>query len=57
MRIGYRKRIRIAPGVSLNVGRRGVGVSAGPKGAKVSTGPTGRQGSFSFFGLFSRKKL
>ncbi|MET3203147.1 UNVERIFIED_ORG: putative MnhB-related membrane protein [Bacillus proteolyticus] len=37
----FRKSIKIAPGVKLNVSKRGVGVSAGVKGANVSVGPSG----------------
>jgi hypothetical protein len=55
--IGYRKRIRLGRGLSLNLSRRGAGVSAGPKGAKVSAGPSGRRLSLSWLGFFSRRKL
>lgn len=37
----FRKSIKIAPGVRMNVSKKGVGVSAGVKGARVSTGPSG----------------
>ncbi|TKI43439.1 DUF4236 domain-containing protein [Bacillus mycoides] len=37
----FRKSIKIAPGVKINVSAKGVGVSAGVKGARVSTGPSG----------------
>lgn len=36
MGLNFRKRIKIAPGLNLNVGKRGLGVSAGPRGASVS---------------------
>jgi hypothetical protein len=39
----YRKSVRIAPGIRLNVSRRGVGVSAGVKGLRYSLSPTGRR--------------
>ena len=42
MAFTYRKRVRIMPGVALNLSKRGVGVSAGPKGAKVSLGADGK---------------
>lgn len=42
MALSYRKRIRLAPGLSLNVSKRGLGVSAGPRGAKLSIGADGR---------------
>ncbi|PFC85187.1 hypothetical protein CN272_22305 [Bacillus anthracis] len=37
----FRKSIKVAPGVKVNLSRKGVGVSAGVKGARVSTGPSG----------------
>lgn len=37
----FRKSIKVAPGVKVNLSRSGVGVSAGVKGARVSTGPLG----------------
>ena len=38
----WRKRVKVAPGVSINLGPGGVGVSAGVRGSRVSVGPTGR---------------
>ena len=57
MGLGFRKSVKILPGVRLNRSRRGVGVSAGPRGAKVSVGPSGRRLSLSRFGWFWRKRL
>ena len=37
----FRKRIRIAPGININLSKSGVSTSVGPKGAKVSVGPKG----------------
>ncbi|MFY0127906.1 MULTISPECIES: DUF4236 domain-containing protein [Bacillus cereus group] len=37
----FRKSIKVAPGVKINVTHKGVGVSAGVKGARISTGPSG----------------
>ncbi|QWG81933.1 MULTISPECIES: DUF4236 domain-containing protein [Bacillus cereus group] len=37
----FRKSIKVAPGVKINVSTKGVGISAGVKGASVSTGPSG----------------
>ncbi len=54
---GYRKRVRLFPGVWMNVSKRGIGFSAGVKGARVSTGPNGTWLSTSFMGFFSREKL
>lgn len=41
--MGFRfsKRIKIAPGIQLNLSKSGVGVSVGAKGLKISTGPKG----------------
>ena len=54
----FRKSLRVAPGVRLNLGRRSAGVSVGPRGAKVSANTRGR-GSLSFGrgGLFFRKRF
>ncbi len=55
----FRKRIKIAPGVHLNLSKGGVSTSFGPKGAKVTIGKkgtylhTGIPGT----GLYSRKKI
>jgi hypothetical protein len=55
---GYRRSRRIAPGVRLNVGKRGLGLSVGPRGAKVSANTRGRRGIFlSALGFFFRKRL
>ena len=37
----YRKRIKIAPGVTINVSRSGVSTTIGPKGASVNIGKNG----------------
>ena len=37
----YRKRIKIAPGVTINVSRSGVSTTIGPKGASVNIGKDG----------------
>lgn len=55
---GYRKRVKLLPGLSLNLGRRGVGVSGGKRGARVSTNSRGqRLLSLAWKGLFWRRKL
>ena len=38
----YRKSIKIAPGVKLNLSKKSVGVSVGTKGARMSISSTGR---------------
>jgi Protein of unknown function (DUF4236) len=58
MSLGFRRRKRIAPGLTMNLSKRGVGVSAGRKGATVSRSATGRkQLSLDFKGLFWRERL
>lgn len=37
----FRRRIRILPGLYLNIGKSGVGASAGVPGARVGTGKKG----------------
>jgi len=37
----FQKRRTIAPGVRLNLGKRGASVSVGPRGAKLNVGPRG----------------
>ncbi len=55
----FRKRIRIAPGVHINLSKSGVSTSIGPKGAKVTIGPkgtylhTGIPGT----GIYNRQKI
>ena len=41
MSLRFFRRIRIAPGVSVNLSKSGASVSVGPKGAKVTVGPRG----------------
>jgi hypothetical protein len=41
MGLRFRRRVKIAPGVSLNISKSGVGISAGPRGAKIGVGPRG----------------
>lgn len=42
MGLRFRKSIKIAPGVRLNIGKKSVGISAGVKGARVSVNSKGR---------------
>lgn len=41
--MGFRfyRRVKLCPGVSLNLGKRGASVSVGPRGAKMTFGPNG----------------
>lgn len=58
MAFGFRKRKRIAPGLFLNLSKRGAGLSVGRRGATVSRSPKGRrQLSLGWKGLFWRKRL
>ena len=56
---GFRKRVKIAPGVHLNLSKSGVGISAGVKGLSVSTGKRGTYLNTSLpgTGLYSRTKI
>lgn len=38
----FRKRMKLAPGINLNISKKGLGLSAGPKGLKVSRSAQGR---------------
>ncbi len=55
----YRKRIKIAPGIHLNLSNGGVSTSIGPKGAKVTFGKNGTylNKGIPGTGLYSREKL
>ena len=55
----FRKRIKIAPGIHLNLSKGGVSTSIGPKGAKISIGKNGTYLNTSIpgTGLYSRTKL
>ena len=55
---GYRKRVKLLPGINLNIGKRGVGVSGGKRGARVSANTRGtRFVSLGWKGFFWRRKL
>jgi hypothetical protein len=55
---GYRRSRRIAPGVRLNMSKRGLGVSVGPRHAKLSANTRGRRALYlSALGFFFRKRL
>jgi hypothetical protein len=46
----FQRRKRLAPGVTLNLSKRGAGVSVGPRGAKVSLGPRGLAATLTLLG-------
>lgn len=55
---GFRKSIKILPGVRLNLGKRGFSsVSVGPKGSKINVGKRGTFLTNSAFGFWHRVKL
>jgi len=58
MSIRFQKRIKILPGVSLNLSKSGVSISVGPQGAKVNVGRRGVRTTTSAHGTgFSWSKL
>jgi hypothetical protein len=58
MPLGYKNRKRIAPGLFVNLSKRGAGVSVGRRGASTSVSSSGRsQLSLGWRGLFWRKRL
>jgi hypothetical protein len=46
----FQKRVKIAPGVRVNLSKRGAGLSFGGRGLRYSVGPTGRRTTFSIPG-------
>ena len=55
---GYRRSRRVAPGLRLNVSKRGLGFSVGPRHAKLSVNTRGRRSVYlSLLGLFFRKRV
>ncbi|MGM1052856.1 MAG: DUF4236 domain-containing protein [Pseudomonadota bacterium] len=59
MAFRFQRRIRLAPGVRLNLSKRGLGLSVGPRGASLSMGPSGVHGHAGVpgTGLAYRRKL
>lgn len=59
MALRFRRRIRIAPGISLNLSKSGIGASIGPRGAKISVGSRGVYANVGLpgTGLAFREKL
>ena len=54
----FRKSVRLAPGIRLNLGRRSAGISAGPRGVKVSASTRGgRRLSLGRGGHFFRRRF
>lgn len=59
MAFRFQRRIRLAPGVRLNISKRGLGLSVGPRGASLSVGPSGTHAHAGIpgTGLAYRKRL
>lgn len=55
----FRKRIKIAPGVRMNISKRGTSFTVGPRGANVNIGKRGTYQNLSIrgTGLSSRRKV
>lgn len=55
----FRKRIKIAPGVHINLSKKGVSTSIGTKGASITTGPRGTYLNTSIpgTGFYRRQKI
>ncbi|MFC2993219.1 DUF4236 domain-containing protein [Halomonas tibetensis] len=55
----FQRRIIHAPGIRLNLSKRGLGLSVGPRGASLSVGPSGvhRHAGIPGTGLAYRQKL
>jgi len=58
-RFRFFRRIKVAPGVTLNLSKRGVSASFGPRGAKATIGTSGRRYSVGLpgTGLFWREDV
>lgn len=59
MAFRFRKRIKVAPGLTLNLGKKGVSTTLGVPGASVNVGPQGVHGNAGLAGtgLSVRQKL
>lgn len=59
MGIGFRKRVKIAPGVTFNLSKKGVSTTIGAKGASVNIGKNGvyTNASIPGSGIYSRNKI
>lgn len=59
MGIGFRKRIKVAPGVTFNLSKKGVSTTLGTKGASVNIGKNGVYANAGIpgTGIYSRNKI
>jgi hypothetical protein len=46
----FQRRKRLAPGLTLNLGKRGPSLSAVPRGAKLTAGPRGLAATLTLLG-------
>lgn len=55
----FRKRIKVAPGVHINLSKKGVSTSFGTKGASITTGSRGTylNTSISGTGIYNRQRI
>lgn len=55
----YRKRIKIAPGLNINLSKRGVSATLGPRGVNVNVGRSGAYLNTGLpgTGLYNRRKI
>jgi hypothetical protein len=58
MAFGFRKSLKVAPGVRVTLSKRGVSVSGGPRGTKLSVNTRReKRASLGWFGGFWRRRL
>lgn len=59
MSFRFRRRIKIAPGINLNLSKSGISTSAGPRGAKLNFGKRGKRMSVGIpgTGIYYTKQL
>lgn len=59
MGIGFRKRIKVAPGVTFNLSKKGVSTTIGTKGASVNIGKNGIYANAGIpgTGIYARNKI
>lgn len=59
MAFRFQKRIKIAPGVRINIGKTGISTTLGPRGASVNIGKSGTHANLGIpgTGLSTRHKL
>ena len=55
----FRKRVKVAPGVTLNFSKNGVSTTIGPKGANINISKRGVYGNAGIpgTGLYKREKI